>query len=426
MRLDDETRKGIEHLREIFETGRILKLGEPHDLTGNNFTYYFTVTASDKLWDLCVTREQLSDLPAMPRYLKSANELARSLECRFKNVSPNLFLTASGKIMQIEIEWPFRSLAPIRAATSVGALVQNLRTQEFAHAFVIITHQRSMFELKEDPFQLHEGLANSIRNAIDSDQLQFYPSRKEHPAEMQPVTLALGPRTAVAHSMADFLKQKVGLMGFRAGGKDTEVWIADPWDADYLGVPLADLQQEGEILEAKGYLKLDESRQFARADNSLLKEFRSPISSRPEPTTRQQSTNLKTFDVFLSYASEDRAFVRELAAALKVRGVTYWLDEIQLKLGDSLREMIDRGLASSRFGVVVLSKYFFAKRWPQRELDGLLSMEIDRKVILPVWHKISFEEVSSFSPTLAGRYAAKASEGAEAVADKILDAIGPI
>jgi TIR domain len=426
MRIDDETIKGVERLREIFENRGILKLGEPDDLRTNGFSLYFAVTAFGKLWDFCVTREQLSDLPAMPGYLKSADALARSLEYRFKNVSPNLFLTASGEPMQIEIEWPLRSLVPIQAATCVGGLVHNWRTQEFVHAFVVITHQQSVFNLKEDPFQLHEGIANSVRSAIDSNQLQFYPTEKDHPIEMQRVPLILGARTPIALSMCEFLKRKVGLMGFRSGDKDTQVWIADPWDADYLGVKVADLQQEAEILEAEGYLKLEETRQLAHAENNLLKELRSPGPlATPSRRTLQQSTHQTRFDVFLSHASEDKDFVRDLAAALRQRGVTYWLDEIQLRLGDSLREMIDKGLASSRYGVVVLSSYFFAKKWPQRELDGLLSMEIDRKVILPVWHEITVEEVSRFSPSLAGRYAAKASEGVDAVADKILQAITP-
>jgi hypothetical protein len=426
MRFDDETRKGIERLRQIFENRRILRLSDPRDLTGNSFTYYFTLTAFEKSWDFCVTREQLSDLPAMPRYLSSVDRLARSLEQRFRNVSPNVFLTASGKAIQIEVEWPYRSLAPRQAAVCVGALIQNARVQEFAHAFVIITYQQSEFELKEDPFQLHPAIVNSIRKAVDLEELLFYPSRKDHPDAMQPVTLTLQGKSAVSVELSEFLKRKVGLLAFRAGGKDTKVWIADPWDAEYLGVKVADLQQEAEILEAEGYLKLEETRQFAHAESNLLKEFRSPV---PPPTASQiiplRSTGPKRFDVFLSHASEDKNFVRDLAAALTQRGVTYWLDEIQLKLGDSLREMIDNGLASSRFGVVVLSSNFFAKKWPQRELDGLLSMEIDSKVILPVWHEITSDEVSKFSPTLAGRYAAKASEGVEAVADKIFQAITP-
>jgi len=57
-----------------------------------------------------------------------------------------------------------------------------------------------------------------------------------------------------------------------------------------------------------------------------------------------------------------------------------------LKLGDSIRRAIDKGLSQSRFGVVVLSKAFFKKKWPQYELDGLAEREMKGKdkVILPV------------------------------------------
>jgi len=75
-------------------------------------------------------------------------------------------------------------------------------------------------------------------------------------------------------------------------------------------------------------------------------------------------------------------------------------------MGDSLKRKIDEGLANSRYGIVVLSKHFFAKEWPQNELDGLLSREIaGTKMILPIWHKISIEEVRQRSTILVGRVA---------------------
>ena len=53
----------------------------------------------------------------------------------------------------------------------------------------------------------------------------------------------------------------------------------------------------------------------------------------------------ETYDVFISHASEDKAlFVRPLAKALQQAGLKVWYDEFTLKLGDSLRESIDRGL----------------------------------------------------------------------------------
>jgi hypothetical protein len=96
-----------------------------------------------------------------------------------------------------------------------------------------------------------------------------------------------------------------------------------------------------------------------------------------------------------------------------------------LKVGDSLRRKIDEGLAHSRYGVVVLSKHFFSKEWPQNELDGLMSREIaGTKVILPIWHNITADEVRKNSPILAGRVAAKSEHGIEKVIAEVREAMG--
>ncbi len=133
------------------------------------------------------------------------------------------------------------------------------------------------------------------------------------------------------------------------------------------------------------------------------------------------------WDVFISHASEDKAScVDPIAATLEQRGYAVWYDRFTLKLGDSLRDSIDRGLARSRFGVVVLSKAFFRKRWPKAELDGLLNRELTgRKVILPVWHGVNAEEVSRESPLVAAKLAVSTDDGIPKVVDAIVDAVGP-
>ena len=110
-----------------------------------------------------------------------------------------------------------------------------------------------------------------------------------------------------------------------------------------------------------------------------------------------------------------------LARILRRAGLKVWLDQLQLGLGDSLREKIDEGLAESAFGVVILSSDFLAKGWPKRELNGLMAREEDgQKVILPVWHGITKGELTIFSPILADRLAANTAKGIEAVAHDII------
>lgn len=133
----------------------------------------------------------------------------------------------------------------------------------------------------------------------------------------------------------------------------------------------------------------------------------------------------KKWDVFISHASEDKdQIARPLALALRARGIPVWYDEFSLKVGDSLRASIDYGLANSRYGVVILSKDFFARHWPVQELNGLAGRESEgRKVILPVWHEVSEQEVRTFSPMLADRIAAKSDAGVEKIVEQIVEAL---
>jgi len=127
------------------------------------------------------------------------------------------------------------------------------------------------------------------------------------------------------------------------------------------------------------------------------------------------------WDFFISHATEDKdAVARPLAALLSKRGFRVWLDEGELRLGDSLRSKIDHGLANSRHGIVILSRSFFSKYWPQQELGGLLSREsLDRKVIIPVWHQVDRAFIAAHSPILADKLAASTKDGLETVADHI-------
>jgi hypothetical protein len=116
-------------------------------------------------------------------------------------------------------------------------------------------------------------------------------------------------------------------------------------------------------------------------------------------------------DFFISHATEDKdSFVRSLAKELELLGARVFYDEFSLKVGDSLRRSIDRGLSASKFGVVVLSEPFFKKEWPARELDGLVAQEAaGRTRILPIWHRVTKDDVLRYSPTLADKIALNTS-----------------
>ncbi len=120
---------------------------------------------------------------------------------------------------------------------------------------------------------------------------------------------------------------------------------------------------------------------------------------------------VRKYDVFISHASEDKdEVVRPLANALKDLGLVVWYDEFELKIGDSLRRKIDKGLANSRFGIVVLSKSFINKGWTNYELDGIITKAVSGdQIVLPIWHGITKQEVIDYSPSLADKLARNTS-----------------
>lgn len=136
----------------------------------------------------------------------------------------------------------------------------------------------------------------------------------------------------------------------------------------------------------------------------------------------------KPYDAFISHASEDKDdFVRPLANILIELGVKIWYDEFTLQLGRSLSRSIDKGLTSSQFGIIVLSKQFFEKDWTEYELKSLNAKELGRdEVILPIWHGVIREDVLKYSPYLADKLAViSAKYSIEEVALKITDVIRP-
>lgn len=126
-------------------------------------------------------------------------------------------------------------------------------------------------------------------------------------------------------------------------------------------------------------------------------------------------------DVFVCFASEDRALARALAHELDGRGVTVWIDERGLAGGDPVRRTIETVIRRCTCAAVVLSGSFFQKEWPQRELDGLFQREIRerRSIVVPILHGLTIDEVCDHAPMLATRLALRAANGVASIAVEI-------
>ncbi len=134
------------------------------------------------------------------------------------------------------------------------------------------------------------------------------------------------------------------------------------------------------------------------------------------------------YDLFVSHASEDKeAFVRPLVEALEAEHLSVWYDETELRPGDRLIRSIERGLSRSRFGIIVISSAFLAKRWPRAELDALTNREFatGESVLLPVWLGVKAQAVREYSPLLADRVAIKAARGVAYTTSRIVEVVRP-
>jgi len=152
-----------------------------------------------------------------------------------------------------------------------------------------------------------------------------------------------------------------------------------------------------------------------------------PLSSVPSLVRNRPPAikpSAQAYDVFISHASEDKdAIVRSLARALANFGLKVWYDEFTLGIGDSLRQKIDRGLATSRVGIVVLSPSFISKGWTNYELDGIVTRTVSgEQILLPIWHNITKQQVIDFSPSLADKVArSTATHTVEEIAQEIAE-----
>ncbi len=180
--------------------------------------------------------------------------------------------------------------------------------------------------------------------------------------------------------------------------------------------------KEGELIKKESQLireqdREDKKRQQAqqKREQEMEKRHNDILKSIQQETSTSLSSNLNLslelqhdYDVFISHAWEDKDdFVRPLAESLINEGIKVWYDETSIKWGASIRQSIDNGLSHSRFGIVVISSIFLEKYWTNYEVDGLFQKEAinGNPVLLPIWHKVTKDEVQNKSATLAGRNA---------------------
>ena len=155
------------------------------------------------------------------------------------------------------------------------------------------------------------------------------------------------------------------------------------------------------ILTPRGAATLAEGRKHRRALERTTERAEEPTFDRLVVRTKSSD---RAYDVFLSYASEDRQYAVSLKQALNEANVSVWIDVEEVSLGEPILPAIERGIKESRYAVLLLSPSYTAKSWPKVEFDALMKRQIDARGgpgILPLLHGgLSQEQLAEFSPTI--------------------------
>ncbi len=135
---------------------------------------------------------------------------------------------------------------------------------------------------------------------------------------------------------------------------------------------------------------------YTQAEVKTLTPFRE--------TVERQTSKPDLRDIFLCHAWDDRAgAAKDLHDMLEQRGVTVWFSEKDVAPGTPLMREIDRGLAKSRIGIVLVTPAFLSRIKGQSIADKELSALLARDQLIPIVHGTTYEELRDVSPMLASR-----------------------
>lgn len=109
-------------------------------------------------------------------------------------------------------------------------------------------------------------------------------------------------------------------------------------------------------------------------------------------------------DIFLCHAWDDRRGVaKELHDLLESLGVSVWFSEKDVVLGMPLLREIDRGLARSRVGIVLVTPALLLRLRGEGIVDKELSALLARDLLVPIVHDTTYEALREVSPLLGSR-----------------------
>lgn len=130
-------------------------------------------------------------------------------------------------------------------------------------------------------------------------------------------------------------------------------------------------------------------------------------------------------DVFLCHAWDDRrGAAKDLHDELESKNVSVWFSEKDVGLGVPLLRAIDKGLAKSRAGIVLVTPALLTRLESEGIADKELSELLSRDQLIPVVHQTTYESLREVSPLLGSRSGLSTSEDSMVeIAEKVSELV---
>ncbi|MEM7370675.1 MAG: TIR domain-containing protein [Bacteroidota bacterium] len=128
------------------------------------------------------------------------------------------------------------------------------------------------------------------------------------------------------------------------------------------------------------------------------------------------------FDVFISHAVEDKYdFTEAFVTELERHGLKVWYSSEQLGPGSKISYEVDKAISQSAYCIAVVSPAYLDHKWTMDEYRAFYAKETAcHSIIIPIWHRTTYEEVKEKSPLMADRFAISSEKPMKEIIEKIL------
>jgi diguanylate cyclase (GGDEF)-like protein len=259
-----ETQLGLAELKRRFNAAG-LPIIEHRRNTPLQRSTYFVIGTPERQTDITVVDTFLDDLPATKDYHTKVDSYAAAVAGRIKCGFPEVFYCRSRVAIRVSISWPIQSGMTNSGTVSTFVLIDAIN-QESGRvakcAAEIGFSSRTVFDILPHTI-------NRLRFAVDYGLINFFePEVRQETYQRIKHQQQIETRTQA--EIEQFFAGKAYLLGFLTVDEPSDIWGADPWDAQYLGVTRKELLLAMRIMQANGMLLAGIGPEYARPTDKLL------------------------------------------------------------------------------------------------------------------------------------------------------------